>query len=93
MIVDGKGAVHINFKRAAGQTWQFVKPHIQFGQYGSPKNQPTIPGVFQVTAAQPDEIRVVDTNSQSPKTAGFYVYSLHTDAGVIDPMIVNNGGP
>jgi hypothetical protein len=39
----------------------------------------------------------VDTNSQSPKTAGFYAYSLYVnDDGqpvTIDPMIVNNGGP
>ena len=46
VIVDGKGAVRIEFNRATDQTWEFTAPYIQFGQYGSPKNQASIPGVL-----------------------------------------------
>ena len=97
VVVDGKGAVHIDFQRAEGQTWQFTAPYIEFGLYGYPKNQATIPGVLDrpgSTAAA--QVGIVATNSQSRKTAGFYAYSLYVnDDGkpvTIDPMIVNDGG-
>ena len=99
VVVTGKGAVRIEFKRAAGQTWEFMDPYIKFGQYGSPKNQAMIPGVLVLVPGSTgaDQVAIVDTNSQSPKTAGFYEYSLYVNDGglavTIDPMIVNNGGP
>jgi hypothetical protein len=93
LVVTGKGAVQIYFRRATGQAWEFEKPYISFGEYGSPKDRDRINGVLERASGLPAEVHVIDTNSQGLGTAGFYAYSLHTNAGLIDPMIVNNGGP
>jgi hypothetical protein len=94
LVVAGKGAVQIYFRRATGETWEFKTPHITFGEYGSAKDRDRINGVLEpVGNGKPTEVHIIDTNTQGEGTAGFYAYSLHTNDGVIDPMIVNNGGP
>ena len=95
LVISKKGATPIRFERKSGETWSFVDPWIEFGAYGTPKNQSSIPGVLTKTGQGVDYVAINDINNQNPNTGGFYAYSLHTDQPndpVIDPMIVNDGG-
>ena len=92
--------VDIVFKKASGQNWGFVTPYILFGEYGPPKNRAYIAGVLEPkpNGSNANEVAIVDTNGQGSGTAAFYAYSLHVQRSgqpieILDPMIVNDGGP
>jgi hypothetical protein len=94
LAVGGNGAHQIEFRRKSGETWRFVEPFILFGQAGAAKNEASVAGVLTVVSPPgPSAIDIVDTNNQALYTSAFYEYSLFTNLGVIDPMIVNDGGP
>ena len=75
-----------------------MAPFIRFGVSGPPKNQPDIGTVLVRKTTGPDEVAIVDKNEQGSGTAAFYAYSLYVQepgqpVHIIDPMIVNDGGP
>ncbi|MDX1385846.1 MAG: hypothetical protein R3190_19500 [Thermoanaerobaculia bacterium] len=76
-----QGTVNIRWKRAKGETWKFVDPYITFQNDGA--------GDLKKLDTSEDRIRVQDKNSVLNTNIK---YTLYTDAGNHDPLIVNRNG-
>ncbi len=71
----------ITFVPATGQSWQFNTPGISI----------TGPGADVTIVSQSASAVTIQDNHPKDGAAGTYTYTLYTNAGTLDPRLINRG--